>query len=518
MSVGRGGGADGKPAAGFRIVSRRVESVAIVGRDAAAWIAAIALQRAVGRTGVRVQVVRLPSHLQEVDLYSAAPSLVGLHKLMGLDEALVLRAGSGVPMAGQRFSNWGRSKPPFIHGYDNQDPGGYDLGFLQYWLKARAEGLRVEYEDFSLAAAAAKHGRFPSGAAQNNGLSAARGYNLHAIGYVALLKQYAQHLGVEIKAGPISAIDRDGDTIASVTLADGERVEADLFIDASGEEALLIRDMPGSDFEPWSEWLPCDRILAASGPRLNPLPAYSQISAFRGGWVGLYPLQNRTAVVAVYDSSNFSDADMQQSLPVLSGMQIGGDAVITPFRSGMRPRPWIGNCVAVGEAAIALEPLDAVQLHLAHIGVSHLVTLFPVDADQLLEAEPYNSAMVANARNVRDFQIAHYRLNQRYDEPFWDRARDVQGPESLETKTGLFGSRGQIILYDDESFQEQNWSSIFIGHGLMPRSYDPRIDLIPREEHIQKVQQRLREIAVTVNSMPSVETYVAGFERKQGFQ
>src|SRR5205085_5671252 len=160
----------------------------------------------------------------------------------------------------------------------------------------------------------------------------------------------------------------------------------------------------------------------------------SQISAFRAGWVGLYPLQDRTAVIATWDSKSFGAAQMVESLPVLSGLAIAGDAVVTPFEAGARLRPWSGNCVAIGDSAISLEPLDAVQLHSVHVGVTQLVALFPVDADRLIEADTYNEVVLQHARNVRDFQAAHYRLNRRFDEPFWDAARDAVGPETLDER------------------------------------------------------------------------------------
>ncbi len=75
-----------------RILSRRVDTVAVVGRDAPAWLAAAALKRSFGRTGLRVQVVELPRLRAPADVYAAVPSLSSLHQLLGLEERIVLGA------------------------------------------------------------------------------------------------------------------------------------------------------------------------------------------------------------------------------------------------------------------------------------------------------------------------------------------------------------------------------------------------------------------------------------------
>ena len=136
-------------------MSRRVQSVAVVGRDASLWLAASAIQRSLGRTGLRVRAIELETRLSQVDAYAALPTLGSMHRLLGLDERLVLNACNGVPMVGQRFSNWAKGAPPYLLGYDDELPGA-DLSFIQYWAKGSLEGLRVGLEDFSLGGACAR--------------------------------------------------------------------------------------------------------------------------------------------------------------------------------------------------------------------------------------------------------------------------------------------------------------------------------------------------------------------------
>jgi tryptophan halogenase len=490
-------------------VTKRVDKVVVVGRDAPAWIAAAAIHHMLGRTGVGVRVIELPSLLQAPDVYSAVPPLKGLHDQLRLDEKLILGACNGVSMVGQRFSNWSGSGAPFIHGYDDQPPPGSDLDFTQYWIKGRFAGLPSAFENFSLGAMAAKAGRVPTAAADPaQPLTASYGYHLDARRYAVLMREVAVRRGVEAKTATIAGVELEGERIQALSLGDGERVEADLFVDASGTEAVLIGRLPDTRFESWGDWLPCDRMIAASGRRIQPTPAFCQISAFRDGWIGIFPLQDRTAVVAAYDSGLRSDREMVESLPVIAQLPIAGDAVVSELRQGIRERCWVGNCVAVGEAAFSLEPLDGVQLHIAHSCVSHLMAFFPVESFAFPEAAIYDSRIRSIAENMRDFQAAHYKLNRRFDDVLWDRSRDAPCPATLQSRIDLFAARGDVALYQSEAFDAQNWANLFLGHGLMPETYDPRVDLVPEDQLITRVHQRLQDIVGLVGAMPLVDDFL----------
>jgi tryptophan halogenase len=489
-------------------LSERVKSVAVVGRDAPLWLAAAAVQRALGATGLRVQAIELDTRVAQVDAYVAVPSLGSMHRLLGLDERLVLNVCHGVPMVGQRFSNWGKGGAPYLLAFDDEPPPGGDLPFTQYWAKGALEGLRVGLEDFSFGSACARLNNVPVPTPEPNASAASYGYHLDAAAYSELVKQLALRLGVDVASAGVRNIDVDGDVVTGIDLDDGRRVTADLYVDASGRETQLIGRLRRAEFESWSEWLPCDRTLATSAPRLPRLPAFSQISAFHGGWVGIFPLQNRTAVITVYSSEAVSDAEVVELAGVIARMPVSGEAVVSELKAGTQRTPWIGNCVAVGESAIAVDPIDALELHVTHGCISHLMSLFPATASEFPEAEAYNRSVCSFGSNLRDFQAAHYVLNGRFDDRFWDRLRDADMPPKLKRKVDMFGARAVVPLNDDESFHEQSWAALLLGCGVRPQGYDPRVDAIADEAHIEKVQQRMRDVAQTARRMPSVEQFL----------
>ena len=490
-------------------MTRAVKTVAVIGRDAPLWLAAAALQRAFGVTGVRVQAVELPSWLAAVDCYATLPSLASMHRLLGIDEAKILEAASGVPVVAQRFSNWARGAPPYLVPYDDDPPASGDLPFAQYWLKGHKEGLRAGIDDFSLGCACARLGRVPlASSAANAGVSASYGYNLDASVYAEALKQLALKRGVETISARIADVKIDGERISSVEIEGGARIEADLFVDASGAERVLMMRLPSAEFQSWQDRFLCNRVLTASAAQFRSLPAFTQISAIRGGWIGIHPLRDRTAISAVYSSDTMSDQAMISQLSVLARLPVSGDAVVSELKPGLLSRAWIGNCVGIGEAAAAIDPLDAVGLHLAQGCISHLVTLFPATADQMPEAMAYNQTIRAFASNIADFTQAHYLLNRRFDDPFWDEAREAPATPALRSRIELFSARGAVALRDNETFSEHNWTWLFLGAGIEPEGYDPRIDLVAERPLIEKVQQRLRTVAELAKSMPSVDQFV----------
>jgi tryptophan halogenase len=86
--------------------------------------------------------------------------------------------------------------------------------------------------------------------------------------------------------------------------------------------------------------------------------------------------------------------------------------------------------------------------------------------------------------------------------------REAGLPSGLRRKAEMFGARALVPLNDDESFHEAIWAGLLVGCGVTPQGYDPRVDALPDEAHIEKVQQRLRTVAETARRMPSVEQFL----------
>ncbi|CAL4866317.1 Flavin-dependent tryptophan halogenase RebH [Asticcacaulis sp. MM231] len=489
---------------------KRVRKVVVLGRDESLWLAVNTLERAFSKADIEITAIELPSLLRAGDVYPTLRAQEAFHSLMGLKEDALMRASQATFSLGQRFSNWAKTRPPFFHAYSTYGAKFERVQFHHYWLKARANGLKAEFDDFSLSVAAAKHGRFfvpneETDSFSNNDYA----YHLGAVGYCQILKQVALQRGVIHRTGRLAeALRAENGDITGLLLNDGQVVEGDFFIDASGAESLLLGQAMGVGLESWSQWFACDRILTTYAPPLAPLPSFSQASAFRSGWLGLYPLRDRTAVQQVYASVDMGEQEAFDTAGIVSALKLHGDAVVTPYSAGCRTQFWAGNCLAVGEAAVVFDPIDNVRLHANLVGMSHLISLFPIDSDMTLERDEYNRNVTAAFERIRDFQICRYKLNQRFDQPMWDHSRAMILPDKLQYKLDVFEARGMLIAYDDETFEDPEWIAMLIGHGLIPKTYDPLVDQVNEGEVIRRFQQMLGFIRHSVEKMGPMEQHL----------
>jgi len=491
----------------------RITRVVIVGRDEGLWLSANVLWRALGHAEIEITLVELPSLLRPGDVFPTLKQQEAYHTLMGIDETAMMQACQATFSLGQRFSNFSKTRPPFFHAYSTYGRPINRVPFHHYWVKARAAGMKAEYDDFSINAVAARQGRFFLPGEATDGFAVCDyAYNLGAIDYCQVLKTVAtqRNIGTHLTGRVAEVVRNAGNgNIAEVKLMDGRSVEGDFFIDASGSESVLLGVGLGVGFESWKKWFACDRLLTTYGPPLSPLPSFSQLSAFRSGWTGLFPLTNCTAVQQVYTSVDMSDQEAFDAATIFTNMRLNPNAFVTPLNVGRRVSYWEKNCVAIGEAAATLDPVDNARMHLNLVGLSHLISLFPITRDCSIESREYNANVSSAVDRIRDYQLCHYILNQRFDQPFWDHCRTIEAPDKLRYKLELFFARGMLAVYDDETFEDDDWVPMLIGHGLIPQAYDPLVEQTSDAEAIQQFQKMLGFIRGAVEPMQPLEAFLS---------
>ena len=490
-----------------------ISEVVVVGGGIVGWSAAAALRRRL--PAVRVTVIACeadPGALAE-RVVSTLPSIIGFHQDIGLTEQDYLLNAGSVLRSGTLFAGWNGGAAPYVHAYA---PHGRMLGgapFHLAWVRAKLEGGGGEpFDAYSMAAVAACRGLLvPPGTGAAPG-EAEFGLRIDPARYAYLLRAFALHLGaVERRASVVDVTLRAEDGfIESVRLDDGSEARGHLFIDCTGP-AAAIRSRLDDGFEDWSRWLPCDRIaVAESATAAEPSPLDEAV-AMPAGWRWQSAGAERTSFAYVYASQHLSDDDAARALQEASGSEPG---TAVALRQGRRPEPWLRNCVAIGDAAVCVEPLEWTNLHLAHSASDRIVSMMPDRGCAPVELWDYNRQCGAEADRVRDFLICHYAASSRPEDPFWRAAAAAEPPASLALTLTQFRERGRLPFFEEETFSRDSWLAILLGQGVMPRRTDPLADAVPAAEARRAMEALRRAIETALPNLPGQGAYLNHLARQ----
>lgn len=489
-----------------------IRDVVIAGGGLLGWSAAAALRRKL--PALRVTVLPLPPPRDALveRIGSTLPSIVEFHGDIGLNNRETLRAGCGLRLATE-FDGWSADCPPYVHAYDRHGQQFGAASFHIHWVRQAKLGPTPPFDNYSAAATMARAGRFvlpeedPASPLAHFGF----GLALDPVGYPQMLRAYALHLGAIERPGGLAGVRLRGEDgfIEALALDDGSMLGADLFVDCTGPRALL-RGVLDQAFEDWSEWLPCDRLLLVdTAAPANPSPL-DRCVAHDAGWRWVAEGPARTSHGLAYGAAYLGDDPAADLLRRAAGAAPGEPVTI---HQGRRPEPWLRNCVAIGDSATMVEPLEWTNLHLAHNAIDRLVAMMPDRDCAPVELWDYNRQCAAETDRVRDFLALHYAASSR-DAPFWRRLRETAPPPGLAHTLSLFAERGRLPFYEEETFTRDSWLAVLLGQGVIPRRTDPLIDIVPPAQSDRAMAALRDGIDRRVPALPTQAEFLTMLQRQ----
>ena len=253
------------PGGGVRAPGRPLRRIAILGGGTAGWMAASVLARVLPGTGTEITVVE-SAEIGTVGVGEATiPPIIDLLRFLSINEQDFIRHTEATYKLGIRFGDWLEPGHRYWHPFGTFGASIARRPFHHVWQKARAEGMAVRVEEFSLCAQLGEQGRFRAPDPAVAGPVAGIRYALHfdAALVAGYLRAYAGKLGVRRLEGTVVEATRRADGfLDALVFADGSRLGADLFVDCSGFRGVLIEKTLGAGYLDWTDLLPCDRALA----------------------------------------------------------------------------------------------------------------------------------------------------------------------------------------------------------------------------------------------------------------
>jgi len=484
-----------------------IKNIVIVGGGTAGWMTAAALVNKLPKTRYCITLVESDAIGTVGVGESTLPHISQFNASLGINENDFIRATKATIKLGIQFKDWANIGDIYMHPFSETGHVTQGIDFHHYWLKSQTMGDTTTLDEYSVAAMAAKAKRFAPPNKNRESMLAAYNYSYHidATAYAKYLRDYAEHKGTKRIEGKITTVNLKSDNgyIESVTLANGEKVSADLFVDCSGFSALLIDKSLQVPFIDWSHWLPTDSAVVVQSERDIDLNPYTIATARSAGWQWQIPIQHRMGNGHVYASQYMSD---QAALDILM-TTLPGKATTEPrvlrFKAGCRKKTWHKNCVAIGLSSGFLEPLESTSIFLTQMGILKLLDFFPDKHFHQAGIDQYNQSMSYFYDQIRNFIILHYHATNRNDSEFWNYCRTMSIPDDLSRLMTLFKECGRV-----DRTQFGIWSAVCIGQGLIPEQYDTRIDSLDYQQVKGFMANYCTQVQRAVDTLPPVEMFI----------
>jgi tryptophan 6-halogenase len=376
-----------------------VRRIAIVGGGSAGWMTAMILGNALIGKGVEIAVLESPAVGIIGVGEGSTPWLRGFFDSLGIEESEWMPECNATYKCGITFDGWSTRAGfesyfhPFASMLDN-------LTMTQFVHNAHARlhgaDVHAHPDRFFIASHLAQRHlapkpdrRFP--------FDVWYGYHFDAVLLGEYLHRKAVRRGVQYRRCHVTGVQLNerGD-IASVSVEDGDPVQADIFVDCTGFAGILIQQALGTPFVSFANNLFNDAAVALPTPIGDDIPSQTISTAQKHGWRWKIPLTNRYGNGYVYSSAFCSADDAEHELREGLGMlESETPARHLKMKIGRVTKHWNRNCLAVGLAQGFIEPLEATAL----LFIQRTATAFV----EVLEAGDLGDA-------------AHERFNQRIND------------------------------------------------------------------------------------------------------
>lgn len=458
------------------------QHVVILGGGTAGWMAASLFAHHWKDTATRVTLIE-SSDIGIIGVgEGSTPYLRDFFRRLGISEQLWMPECNATYKSCIRFPGWSTHSGYTQYTHPFFMPQDFEVGshfFTNANLRRRGVGAAANPDDFFIAPALVRANAAPIPKSADMVLGD-YAYHFDSGLLGSFLKKHALGLGVTHQLGTVAQVNRksSGD-IASLLLDNGILLEGDFFVDCSGFASVLIDKALGETFIPYADNLLNDRAIALpsqyeEGEAIAPETVSRALS---NGWSWKIPLTNRYGNGYVYSSAFIADSAAETELRQLLGKSADdSNARFLRMRVGRVEQHWRNNCLAVGLSQGFIEPLEATALMLVQFTLFHFLDLFEKPGDRSQHQRAFNQRINQMFEGVRDYVVAHYKLNSRMDTDYW-RCNREQTPVSdcLQELLQVWDLGGDfdVCLKQRKAqlvYSRASWYCLLAGMGRFPQS------------------------------------------------
>ena len=281
---------------------------------------------------------------------------------------------------------------------------------------------------------------------------------------------------IKMVDGDVSSVSVDPTygNIENVNLEDGTSLQADLWIDASGFNRVLMSKIDNTEWVSFKDYLLCDSAFTFQTPSdpSKEIRPYTRARALSSGWAFEIPVLTRRGNGYVYSSAHVSEDEAIQELSNLIGIDITPGKTFK-FDPGYLKKGWVKNCIAVGLSGSFVEPLEATSIGTT---IQQMFMMIPYVASYqphyVHSQNHYNARFEKLMDNILMMIRLHYQTD-RDDTQFWIDARNAKMndllKDSLDLWTERMPSRYDYTSNNNELFAAAHFIHVAQGQNLLNR-------------------------------------------------
>ncbi|MCU8085916.1 tryptophan halogenase family protein [Shewanella sp. SM21] len=474
-------------------VKQAIRKIIILGGGTAGWMAAAALANNPVFAAIELCLVE-SDNIGTIGVgEGSTPHLKRFMDNLGISEKDWMEQCHASYKTGIDFINWNGDGQQYFHPfYCQMDVKPAEVFFINANARRRGHGSAVKPDAFFSSGVLAKHNLSPR---PNKALPSTNeyGYHFDATELANYLKEYACQRGVKHLIGDVIEVSTtQNQHIDALMLANGERLNADFFIDASGFSAKLIHKTLGVPFQSFANELLNDSAVTVPVPALmdttqtqqtqmlqaqalqtqaQQAKYHTRATALSAGWLWQIPLTHRLGNGYVYSSRHLSANAAAKELLHSVNLPESTQVRFLKLRVGVSDKAWHNNVLAIGLAQSFIEPLEATSIMMTQFTLERFMSLFERyqlnKQAETLSRQTLNQAVMQLVLGIKDYIQAHYVTSQR-SEPYWVAARKVAISQRLTQLLQAWyqGEDFDLLLYQYDqqlAYFRPSWYALLAG-------------------------------------------------------
>ena len=173
-------------------------------------------------------------------------------------------------------------------------------------------------------------------------------------------------------------------------------------------------------------------------------------------WTSKIFLQDKHQTLSITDVSDKTDLDSEYPTNNFGGVIVN---------TGFAEKPWKQNCLRLGLSAAILSPITPAPIMLLQKDIERMLELIPISHDMKIEGKEYNRRFKEDYIHASTFENALQSTQTIIQKEHFDNKIEKLIYDKLKRKITQFESRGVILQYDLEPFNNEDWTQIHLGMG-----------------------------------------------------